>query len=242
MSVFVKSEDIQLSLTSRRFTSATVFTLIIGELTFNSSDNPTLFDIQSPQLTIKLQTTDLPKGTNVAKLIVSGSVWYTFPIIVSGFCEVGVNSYVSLSESDTYHASQLFNFAWLYEASERRELALIGACKLLEHYHYVGYLNNLSQVLKWPRVLPDTDRRVNEYYDDDFMMNGHPVTPINIKDAQCELALNLLNGFKPMAAVSNLRLGNFSVSSSSKTKSDLPDHVFRMIQNYVDSTSKLVRT
>ena len=136
---------------------------------------------------------------------------------------VGVNSYVSALDSNLYHALRLRS-KWLSADIEKREALLVSACSIIDSRNWVGIKSDSSQLLEWPRVL-DTDS----------------VTPNAIKEAQYELAFSLMNGFEPSLPVSNLRLGNFSVSGSSKARTDLPDHVFKLVNQYIDYSVKLVR-
>ena len=225
MSVYSKSKDIQISLTDRRFSTSNVVVLMMDGVDVAHSDVDTsLFTVSSPNLTLHLQGLDTGEpGVRFCQLVVSGDVWYEFALLTQGLCVAGTNSYVSLMDSNLYHALRL-RPKWLSLDSEKRESLLVSACTIIDSRKWVGYKTDSAQPLEWPRII-DSDS----------------ITPNSIKEAQYELAYSMMNGFEPSLPVSNLRLGNFSVSGSSKARTDLPDHVFKLINQYIDYSVKLVR-
>lgn len=111
------------------------------------------------------------------------------------------NSYITLVDAQAYFDTRLNTDAW--EDSSLQEEALLQACLRLEQYDYVGVVVTDTQILKWPRM----------FNDEGDLIRNYPINavPMPIKQAQCELALALLDlGSESVAAgtVSSLKIGN----------------------------------
>jgi hypothetical protein len=88
---------------------------------------------------------------------------------------VGINSYISIADADTYFASRLYADDWTSATEGVKEKALLMARRLLDHQEYLGWRTIVSQMLAWPRMgIPN------------FAPDSVPQAVI---DAQCELAL-----------------------------------------------------
>lgn len=111
------------------------------------------------------------------------------------------NSYITVADADLYFSSRLNSETW--DDSPLQEEALIQSCLRLEQYDYVGVVVTETQVLKWPRMLNDDGDLIRNY--------AINLVPMPMKQAQCELALALLNtGGEAVAAgtVTSLQIGN----------------------------------
>ena len=92
---------------------------------------------------------------------------------------INVDSYVSVSEADTYFSNRPFNTAWVAN-DDRKEASLRMAARHLDlMYQWLGSPALSTQTMSWPRI-------------DLVTRNGALMTstevPQDIKDAQCELA------------------------------------------------------
>ncbi len=99
---------------------------------------------------------------------------------------VNENSYISLSDANTYFENRLYTEAWDNTSSDEseKEIALIWACNLLEkRVKWYGAKTDSSQTLQWPR-----QGLVNLYRQ---AVDSSSI-PQSVKAVQCELALYLL--------------------------------------------------
>jgi hypothetical protein len=88
---------------------------------------------------------------------------------------VGVNSYVSTADADTYFGERLYADDWDSASSTDREKALVMARRVIDQQQFTGERTNADQLLAWPRTgIASVD--------------GSTV-PQDVVDAQCELAL-----------------------------------------------------
>jgi hypothetical protein len=94
------------------------------------------------------------------------------------------NSYCSQAFADAYFDSRLNSTPWSSN-SDKQENALITATNRLEQEKYKGTRTTSTQALKFPRV---------GLVDDDGVTLSADVVPIQVCQAQCELALALLAG------------------------------------------------
>jgi hypothetical protein len=97
---------------------------------------------------------------------------------------VGTDSYVTVAEADAYHLASIHGANWTAAVNLTKEQALLTATRMLERQEWVGTKTSPVQALDWPRT--------GVTYPD-----GTPVpsatVPQFIKDAECELALALIN-------------------------------------------------
>ena len=89
---------------------------------------------------------------------------------------VGIDTYCTLAEADTYFASTFNNAEWVAMPDATQEIALKTACRKMEQLNYIGIKQDDNQPLQFPRSYNNSD------YDG---------TPEDVKNAQCELALYL---------------------------------------------------
>lgn len=94
------------------------------------------------------------------------------------------NTYISQADATTYLGDRLNTSAWTNADSTEKDQALLQATRRLDVEEYDGSKNTQGQALKWPRV---------GAIDDDGYEFATDAIPQIVKDAQCELALWLLN-------------------------------------------------
>jgi hypothetical protein len=98
---------------------------------------------------------------------------------------VGTNSYLTVSEADSYFADRLNAAEWTVATTGDKEKALIMAARQIDRLSFMGSITSTSQSMAWPRT-GVADRE------------GRPVSstvvPQEVKDAQAETALSLLRG------------------------------------------------
>jgi hypothetical protein len=109
-------------------------------------------------------------------------------VVETGSIVAGANTYVSLSEVNSYHSVR-GNSAWAALASDTiRENCILRAMDYIEKvYHglWKGYLVNMDQPLAWPRAFAkraDSTGYAEQYY-------SQTVIPPVLKSAVCELSL-----------------------------------------------------
>ena len=110
------------------------------------------------------------------------------------------NSFVSLSEADTYFENSPKSSLW--DAVVEQESALIYATTLLDSMvSWVGVRSTSTQALDWPRDVDD-----HPEYDD--------IIPVNVKRATFELALTVQDGTSTITDVSvdSVKVGPISVN------------------------------
>ena len=106
-------------------------------------------------------------------------------VVEDGTGKSDANSYVSLTECNTYHIDRS-NSDWTGD-DPTKEAALIRATQYLDsHYRsrFLGYRGSEAQALEWPRYDVEDD---NGYW-----LDGE--IPQELKYATCELALRALSG------------------------------------------------
>jgi hypothetical protein len=98
------------------------------------------------------------------------------------------NSYVDLSEANTYFADRLDVAAWDAAADAQKEQALVTATSLLDNMTWTGTAVSDSQTLAFPRYGQYFDPR----YGADVILDDASI-PARIETATFELAYHLLN-------------------------------------------------
>jgi hypothetical protein len=109
------------------------------------------------------------------------------------------NSYSTLNEADTYHASHTNSSIWDAATTDQKNRALVMATRLLDqHVEWKGYASSDTQALQWPRIYVPIEKKLLLY------PPGHPefnywgiylpsdVIPQHLKDATAEFARQLL--------------------------------------------------
>jgi len=103
--------------------------------------------------------------------------------------EVGKNSYIDITDADTYFATRYGADAWAGLSDETKDQLLITATQRIDTLRFKGRKYAYTQTLSFPRYI-DYDRK----YQQDYLYNVNLNTiPEAVKKATCEEALALLN-------------------------------------------------
>ena len=122
---------------------------------------------------------------------------------------VGTNTYISLSDANTYFSKTFKASTWSALSDDNKSIALLEACKKMEQLQYIGIKQSDSQALEFPRNFGNPLTYGASEYDG---------TPQDVKNAQCELALylytNLNNKVNELRqnGIKSMSLGNESYS------------------------------
>lgn len=124
---------------------------------------------------------------------------------------VGVNSYLSADDADSYFVDRLYVQAWTDATTAQRESALVMAARSIDSQHYQGAITSDIQAMAWPRT---------GVYDLEGRAIGAAVVPDAIRHAQAEIALGILQEDPADArdpAVKKMQAGSVSVEYRSGT-------------------------
>lgn len=102
------------------------------------------------------------------------------------------NSYVSLSDADTYHSTYNADSDWAGTDNATKESALIKATRSLDVLYglkYASIVGSNTQNLLWPR---------NAFYDRNNRLVNSNEIPQSLQDAVCETALLSIQGYNIM--------------------------------------------
>lgn len=111
---------------------------------------------------------------------------------------VGTNTYISLSDANTYLSLQLYTEPWNDASDDDKSKALLLACKHIERLNIRGMKAVSTQTLKFPRAIYSYEI----YYRAPLVPNHfqfgagyYTETSVSqlVKDAQCEEALAILS-------------------------------------------------
>lgn len=108
------------------------------------------------------------------------------PDLVSTAGLSSTNSFLSQDDASTYLDARLNSSAWSGASSSDKDRALISASRYLSRLEWDGRRATSTQALSWPRFLvqnPD-DPNLNYFSQTEI--------PQRVKDATCELALEML--------------------------------------------------
>lgn len=98
---------------------------------------------------------------------------------------VGTNSYIDVTDADTYFDDAIHASAWEDSTSDIKAKALVTATRMMDRQDWNGtkYQDAPTQVLDWPR---------SGLFDSEGNALSETVVPQEILDATCELALALV--------------------------------------------------
>lgn len=125
-------------------------------------------------------------------------------VLVSAVGGASSNSFLSLSEAESYFEGRPFAAAWTGSTTALKEQALVYATTLLDRERWAGakgvsYTSALTQALAWPRRWATTlevdaaPQLVSEWFIDTATGYYSALTiPQPIQRATCELALEIL--------------------------------------------------
>lgn len=101
-----------------------------------------------------------------------------------------IEAYAIREDADTYFANNVFADAWKNATVDRKDTSLAHATKIIDRLRFKGNPTT-TQDHSWPRIL---------------WRNGPSVTPQEIADACCEIALSLLKGVDPEKEFLNMQI------------------------------------
>ena len=139
------------------------------------------------------------------------------------------DSYASYAEAVAYVAKRLNTDNWDDASADERAQALIMATRRLDQEQWTSEKASSAQALKWPRW---------DAADEDGNSVGSDTIPQAIKDAQCELALAMLDSDLTvdtgLEGFDEVGLGPLSVTVRHQKKAgELPEDVYREIRHYL---------
>lgn len=147
---------------------------------------------------------------------------------------VGTDSYVTVANADTYHAASIHGASWTAASTTTKEQALLTACRMLERQTWQGTKTSPSQALDWPR---------SGLSDPEGVAIPSGAVPQFIKDAQCELALSLINDPSVQTSTDTslntrrLKAGSAEIEYFRPTSgSRFPTIVAELVNYYLSST------
>ncbi len=117
------------------------------------------------------------------------------PTVIATPGASNATSYVTVAEADTYLEARPNVTAWTLASATDRAVAVITATRLLTPLSWLGSRTSRTQALAWPRtacVDPDAPVGYTGYRGDESIYFDPAVVPARIKDATCELALEVL--------------------------------------------------
>ena len=126
----------------------------------------------------------------------------------------GTNSYITVSEADTYFEDRVNAATWNEDFSDdEKAMALVTATSILDEQPWIGFSSE-EQDLVWPRTGSYLDRPRGRY-----IQFGSAV-PQAILDATAELALHLLSNadvLESSGGVTSLSLGPIELDTIKPT-------------------------
>ena len=97
------------------------------------------------------------------------------------------NSYVSRANADTFFEGRYSDGGWSALSSANKDRALVAATRIIDRETFLESPATTTQRLKWPRLYVRKVDAVN--YCDYYLVTE---LPQQLKDAVCEMALNLV--------------------------------------------------
>lgn len=165
----------------------------------------------------------------------------------------GINSFVTITEAESYFYDRLNQSAWDSATDETVERALVTATGILDDLDWGGEaLPTASYPLSWPRDITYWNNKSGGYEsledDRDDTTEFMGTIPEDIKKATYELALHLIKNMSTIEDQSSgsPRLKDLSVGSISLTFDlgsglsnfkQLPDSIQKLIAKYEDPAS-----
>ena len=114
------------------------------------------------------------------------------PLVVEdGTGKTDADSYLSVTDADTYNTNHSASAAWIAAAEAVKEKALRLATQYLDVRYagrWKGYKSTDAQALAWPRIVAEKE----DCYDSAYY--AHDALPVVLKDATAELALRVVGG------------------------------------------------
>jgi len=127
---------------------------------------------------------------------------------------LNTNSYVAISDADTYFETRIDSANWSNAADSLKEEALVTATQIIDDNPWIGTAVSSSQALAWPR-------KQAIYYDSRLGQEIEIATnevPNKVKTAVYEQALHLLNNEDLLTGTTqtfeSISVGNISITDS----------------------------
>jgi hypothetical protein len=142
---------------------------------------------------------------------------------------VAANSYVTEAEADTYFQGRLNSEGYVNATQPTQEQALRTATIFLDsRVRWIGDIKDqiTPQALAWPRVYD-----INALTPEDILVLGAAI-PQDLKNAQCELALYLIDNDDPVTsnALDSIKVGSLDIDFNEFVPNQLiPDSIWSMI-------------
>jgi DnaT-like ssDNA binding protein len=152
------------------------------------------------------------------------------------------NSYVTLQNAEDYHDSRLNTEAWANATADNKTRALLMAANRLQSENWLGSRVTTTQRLAWPRMYVQKVDGIGPGYGWGYgygwLFGDVYLTteiPQRVKDAQCELALSLLEGFDTGGedGIDSFTADGLSIKFSSRPAGGDPSQVDQLIAGLV---------
>jgi hypothetical protein len=139
------------------------------------------------------------------------------------------NSYVTLAEAEVYFEGRLNITDWTSATTDEKNRALVMAARRLDQERWTSEKASSAQALKWPRW---------DAEDEDGNSISSDTIPEAIKDAQCELALAMLDSDLTtdtgLEGFDEVKVGPVSVKVRHQRKAgEIPEEVYREIRHWL---------
>ena len=152
--------------------------------------------------------------------------------------QLGINSYVSITEANNYFEDRVNSDAW--DTSNIQSEALVTATGILNRLSWFGTssgFDNATYKLAWPRAITFTDpiSGNDRTLQDDRSATFAGTIPQDIKDATCELAYHLIINTALLdntSTVQDLTVGSIRLLNSTKAP-ELSDTVIAIVSKYI---------
>ena len=138
---------------------------------------------------------------------------------------VNTDTYISLADCTTYLAANYIStdakyVAWLAFTDGNKEILLRQAAKLIDRQPLQGYKYLETQTMEFPRYLYSEYKNNDQYVHPLLRTNGFysdGTVPEAVKNAQCEIALQLAQGPSERAEMQRQGVKSFSLGNLSET-------------------------
>jgi hypothetical protein len=148
---------------------------------------------------------------------------------------IGIDTYITLVEATTYFESRLNTTLWDSATTANKEKALKQATQMIDFRDYKGRRYSQLQILKFPR---------SGLRDDGVDLDDSEV-PQKVKNAQCELAIYLLNDDytapDDLANFTNVKVGPLEISTRASSQKPFPPFVIQLLSFATYPNSELQR-
>lgn len=111
-------------------------------------------------------------------------------------------SYSTVAEANTYFQTRLYSQAWDEATTANKTIALAEATERIDRLRFAGWPVDDDQANEFPR-----------YFDWSEGADGTEEVPDDIKKAEAEIAMALLDGIDPDQEAEDLRVGSSGYSS-----------------------------